>query len=76
MCVKFEDKAWAFAPHDEVYRMNNTRQDPLWKATIPVTERTKALRHFDKFNLNEFTLFASEEGLLEMLAMREIDMRP
>jgi hypothetical protein len=43
--------------------------------TIPVTERQKVLRQFDKFNLNEFTLFASEEGLLEMLAMRVIDMR-
>jgi hypothetical protein len=33
------------------------------------------LRHFDKFNLNEFTLFDSEEGLMEMLAMREFDLR-
>ena len=50
-------------------------QDLLWKMTIPASERRKVLRHFDKFNMNEFTLFASEEGLLEMLAMREIDMR-
>jgi hypothetical protein len=35
----------------------------------------KALRYFDKFNLNEFTLFDSEEALLEMLAMRVFDMR-
>jgi hypothetical protein len=34
-----------------------------------------ALRHLDKFNLNDFTLFDSEESLLEMLAMRVIDMR-
>jgi hypothetical protein len=43
--------------------------------TIPAKERLKALHHFDKFNLNEFTLFDTEEGLLEMLALRMIDMR-
>jgi hypothetical protein len=38
-------------------------------------ERQRALRYFDKFNLNEFTLFDSEEGLLEMLATRVFDLR-
>jgi hypothetical protein len=33
------------------------------------------MRYFDKFNLNEFALFDTEEGFLEMLAMRLIDMR-
>jgi hypothetical protein len=47
----------------------------LWKITIPAKEREKAIRFLDKFNLNEFTLFDSEEALLEMLAMRVIDMR-
>jgi hypothetical protein len=76
MCLRFENGEWIFTPHDSVYRAKDDRQqDLLWKMTIPVTERQKALRHFDKFNLNEFTLFASEEGLLEMLAMRVIDMR-
>jgi hypothetical protein len=54
---------------------DNRQQDLLWKRTIPAKERLKALRYFDKLNLNEFTLFDSEEGLLEMLAMRTIDMR-
>jgi FRG domain len=76
MCLRFENGEWIFTPHDSVYGAKDDRQqDLLWKMTIPVTERQKALRHFDKFNLNEFTLFASEEGLLEMLAMRVIDMR-
>jgi hypothetical protein len=63
-------------PHDSVFGIrDHLRQDLLWKMTVPAKERQKALRHFDKFNLNEFTLFDSEEGLLEMLASKTIDMR-
>jgi hypothetical protein len=47
----------------------------LLKMTIPAKERLKVLSYLDKFNLNEFTLFDNEEALLEMLAMRVIDMR-
>lgn len=76
VCVRFKDGQWYFALHDSVFRTtDNLQQDLLWKITIPATERLKALRYFDKFNLNEFTLFDSEEGLLEMLATRVIDMR-
>ncbi len=75
-CAQFINGKWYFSPHDAVYSVtSNMDQDLLWKMTIPASERRKVLRHFDKFNMNEFTLFASEEGLLEMLAMREIDMR-
>jgi len=75
-CVRFKDGQWYFAPHDSVFgTKDNLQQDLLWKMTVPAKERQKALRYFDKFNLNEFTLFDSEEGLLEMLAARVIDMR-
>jgi hypothetical protein len=77
ICTKFEGNEWMFVPHDLVLETEgNQDQDLLWKIIIPAKERQKILRHFDKFNLNEFTLFESEEGLLEMLAMREFDLRP
>jgi len=38
-------------------------------------DRLKVLAYFDEFNLNDFTLFDTEESLMEMLAVREIDMR-
>jgi hypothetical protein len=75
-CVSFRDGQWCFTPHDSVFGMkDNLQQDLLWKLTVPAKERQKALRYFHKFNLNEFTLFDSEEGLLEMLAANVIDMR-
>jgi hypothetical protein len=73
--VRFENNQLVFTPHDGVFGMkDHLQQDLLWKMTDPAKERQKALRYFDKFNLNEFTLFDSE-GLLEMLATRVIDMR-
>lgn len=76
ICVAYIDGKWHFMPHEGVfYQRDGLNQDLLWKITVPASERMKALRYFDKFNLNEFTLFDSEEGLLEMLATRVIDMR-
>lgn len=76
ICAIFDhDNEWKFSPHESVFRVSDRKQDFLWKIIVPTSEREKVLRHFDKFNLNEFTLFDTEEGLLEMLAMREFDLR-
>jgi hypothetical protein len=76
MCVKFFEGEWLFTPHDSVFGFKAyEQQDLLWKMILPATERLTAMRYFDKVNLNEFTLFDTEEGLLEMLATRVIDMR-
>jgi hypothetical protein len=77
LCIKFENDQWYFSPHDAVFgQQDNLKQDLLWKITIPAKERLKVLRFCDQVNLNEFTLFDSEEGLLEMQAMRVFDLRP
>src|SRR4051812_34386709 len=66
-CIKFENGQWFFTPHDTVFgQKDQLSQDLLWKMTIPAKERLKVLRFCDQVNLNEFTLFDSEEGLLEM----------
>jgi hypothetical protein len=76
ICVAYIKGQWCFTPHESVFHTKDRfQQDLLWKITVPAGERMKALRYFDKFNLNEFTLFDSEEALLEMLAMRVFDMR-
>jgi hypothetical protein len=76
MCLKWEGDKWLFVPHESVFGVKAyEQQDLLWKITLPAGERLKAMRYFDKVNLNEFTLFDTEEGLLEMLAVRVMDMR-
>lgn len=75
-CVQFDNGQWGFRPHDDVFGLTNRgEQDLLWKISIPASERLKVMHFCDKVNLNEFTLFDSEEGLLETQAMRVFDLR-
>lgn len=75
ICAAYVKDQWHFMPHEGVfYQKDSLQQDLLWKIIVPASERLTVLSYFDKFNLNEFTLFDSEEGLLEMLATRVIDM--
>ena len=50
-----------------------TYQDVLWKFNIPWSERMRVLRLLDAYNLNAFSLFESEECLMETLAIREME---
>jgi len=49
------------------------RQYRLWKFILPWTEREKVLRALNDFNLNAFSLFQSEEALMETMAVSELD---
>jgi FRG domain-containing protein len=75
MCKFFHDGDWHFVPHYDVFSGKDPTldQDHLWKLTAPATERTKVLRILDEHNLNAFSLFQSDEALLETLALRRIE---
>jgi hypothetical protein len=74
LCVQF-DKIWRFSYHEEVASQNNQDQDILWKITIPANERLAALISLDEHNINEFSLFETEDGLLRTMGMRRFDFR-
>jgi hypothetical protein len=76
--VKKEDgnKAdWQYACHEDVFVSGNEDQDLLWKFNLPAIERTKVLRSLDLYNLNGYSLFGTEESLMETVAQREILFR-
>jgi hypothetical protein len=75
MSVGF-DSQWYFAKHEEVFARSDPHQNFLWKFTIPWTERLKVLKLLDTYNLNAFSLFDSEETLMETMALRELDFHP
>ena len=64
-----------FIRHDSVFNTSKRGQDLLWKFNIPMSERPKILRLLDAHNLNAFSLFGSEESLMETLALRELEFR-
>jgi hypothetical protein len=69
-CLHF-DHEWSFKSYDSVLEKGHRQQAFCWKFTIPVTERPKVLALLDEHNLNAFSLFGSEESLMETLAIRE-----
>lgn len=71
MCLLF-DKEWKFARYIDVFERSNHHQGVYRKFNIPSSERTKVLCHLDEYNLNEVSLFESEEALIKTLAFREL----
>jgi hypothetical protein len=75
ICTEFRDNQWSFTPHSAVFddpsRPKQATQDVLHKFTLSILERSAVLRELNDYNLNAFSLFGSEEGLLKALSVRE-----
>ena len=74
MCATFrlKEEEWRFAAQEPTLSRGSMR---LFRFDIPSTERLTVLRELDLLNLNAYSLFGSEEGLMEALAIRELDLR-
>jgi FRG domain len=78
MCLVFNNKnEWRFFEHDGVLNPDNasyrrTRNFVLLKLDISSAERLKVLKLFDEYNLNAYSLFGSEESLMETMALRKL----
>jgi len=70
ICGRFDNGEWHFHPHDQIVG-RNMHQDVLWRIDLPSKTSRDALRLLDQYNLNAFSLFGSEESLLETLWSRE-----
>ena len=77
VCVERDGdtKPWRFASHERVLELPEEGQDLLYKITVPSCERRTVLKSLDRYNLNDFSLFGSEEALMNTLAFREIDLK-
>jgi hypothetical protein len=71
ICAEFrENTGWHFHPHEPIFG-GRGEQDFAWKFNLPSTERLSVLRLLNDYNLNAFSLFDSEESLLETMWFRE-----
>lgn len=77
VCVQQDDatQPWKFVSHEKIFKFAVEGQDLLYKTTVPASERGNVLRSLDRYNLNDFSLFGSEEALMNTLAFREIDLK-
>ena len=61
-----------FCPHESVFSTSSREnQDLLWKIDIPMSLRREALEFLERVNINAFSLFGSEEALIEACATRQ-----
>jgi len=74
-CVAFQD-GWFFVPHTGRFSLpgndEDIQQDILWKFNLPAAERPEVLRSLDEHNLNAYSLFGSDDSLMETMAVREL----
>src|SRR5216683_5459105 len=68
-----DDTGWWIIGHDDVLVISDSIGETPWnfkltKFVIPSGERTKVLALLDEHNLNAFSLFGSEESLMETIA--------
>ena len=75
IAAQYRDDKWWYASHEDVFAAGVTEQDRLWKCTLPATERKAVLQFLDTHNVNAFSLFQSDEALLETIALRETELR-
>jgi FRG domain len=75
ICAQHRDENWHFAHHEEAFASDADEQDFLWKIVLPVADRERAMSELDQYNLNGFSLFGSEEKLMETTAFRLLSAR-
>ena len=73
ICVQNKEREWRFGPHEHVFERVDPNIDVIWKFNLPTAERLKVLKLLDRSNINAFSLFRSEESLMETIAFRELD---
>lgn len=75
ICTTRRGNNYFYANHEEAI-LNSERydqdQDVIWKFIMPSSECEKAYYDLTNFNINAFSLFASEESLMETLAKEVI----
>lgn len=72
ICTRFIDDRYEFFCHQDYHDANRSNQDLIWKYNIPINERERVLANLDQHNLSAYTLFGSEDSLMETLALRQI----
>lgn len=74
VCVQKRENHLYFSDHERAIAISDDyrqKQDIIWKFTIPSTEWRAVLKDLCAFNINPYSLFGSEESLMENLAMLE-----
>lgn len=76
MCTTRNSGALEFVSHEGAFSQNHEEHDLAWEFQIPARERVTVLRELQQYNLTQYSLFHSEESLLQTIAMNEFLLDP
>ncbi|MBF0512797.1 MAG: FRG domain-containing protein [Desulfovibrionaceae bacterium] len=74
VCLQTKDRHVVYGSHDEFFKQNIQGKDVVEMVTIPVTEKQKVLKKLDKMNINSFSLFGTEDALIETITTRMFEL--
>ena len=72
ICKVQNNEGDLYTSHQFAIAKSESGQDMLIKYILPLTEQEKVVRLLQSMNVTAFSLFGSEESLMETLAYREI----
>ena len=73
IATKMKNDEWVYCAHEEYFGSTiNNDHNLLTKIVLPASLRIEYLQKLQEMNINAFTLYGSEESLMDMLAFREI----
>lgn len=75
ICGVFTDR-WFYHSHQDAFEKAGPHQDIVTKFNLPSTLRGEVLKRLDQYNVNAYSLFGNEEGLMETVWNREISFQP
>jgi len=71
ICTIQRESSRYYCNHEEVLYSAKPNHYKLWKFILPSAERKRALKILDTYNINSYSLFQSEESILETALMRD-----
>jgi hypothetical protein len=80
ICAAFKGREWWLADHNVAFEERDDAETiPVnfanYHFTLPAKEKFRVLQMLDEDNVNAFSLFGSEDSLMETLALREFHFR-
>jgi hypothetical protein len=75
ICTVGTGRSLRYASHETVVARNDKGQDLLWKLVIPVSQRRVFVEHLQRMNINPFSLFETEDALMEEIYLSEMFLR-
>lgn len=75
VCTVYRQDGIFYAKHEDIVSRDDKHQDLICKLNVPASERKNALTKLNRMNINAFSLFGTEDSLLETIATSDVFLK-